>query len=95
MRETERSLFPWAKEVDISMELYREYTFISDAGVKAKIRIDNPIFIVVGDNGHRVSAPDGSHYIPYGWIHLMWVNEDQENQQFHYQCVEGVRKEEQ
>ena len=52
----------------INSELYREYVFPN-----GRVRIDNPIWLNVSDNGHRVYAEDGiSYYIPKGWILLKW-----------------------
>lgn len=72
MKETKRSLFPHYKKVDLSeREEYRVYEFPNGES----IRIDDPQFLIVSDNGHRIYDGDGiSHYIPYGWIHLWWIN---------------------
>ena len=55
---------------DISSEAWREYQFESGATVK----IDNPVKLNVSDSGgHRIFDAQGlSHYIPKGWIHLVW-----------------------
>ena len=81
MKQTSKSLFPWAKEIDISKELYRIYVWENK-----ELRIDKPRTLVVSDNGHRVV--DGNYfafYIPYGWLYLYWENEDKEKYQFYYQ----------
>jgi len=67
MTETENSLFPRGKEMDISAEVYRLYRFPKGETVMIK----KPMVLIVSDNGHRVVDKEGySHYIPYGWIHL-------------------------
>lgn len=55
---------------DISSEAWREYHFESGA----KVRIDGPQRLHVSDSGgHRIFDSQGlSHYIPKGWIHLIW-----------------------
>lgn len=55
---------------DISSEAWREYQFESGAVV----RIDNPKMLNVSESGgHRIFDGQGlSHYIPKGWIHLVW-----------------------
>jgi len=55
---------------DISSEAWREYHFESGATV----RIDNPAMLNVSESGgHRIFDEQGlSHYVPKGWIHLVW-----------------------
>ena len=55
---------------DISSEAWREYQF--DSG--ATVRIENPAKLNVSESGgHRIFDGQGlSHYVPKGWIHLMW-----------------------
>lgn len=55
---------------DISSEAWREYRF--DNG--STIRIEHPLKLNVSDSGgHRIYDAQGqSHYIPKGWIHLVW-----------------------
>ena len=54
---------------DISTEWVRIYAF----GPAQYITIQEPIGLNVSKNGHRiVDAAENSHYIPKGWIHLMW-----------------------
>ena len=54
---------------DISSEDWREYRFQNGETV----RIDAPLWLNSGKNGHRILAVDGtSHYIPSGWLHLKW-----------------------
>ena len=64
------------KFVDISSELWREYTFVSGA----KVRIGEPAYLSVSpDNGGaRILTMDGRCvYIPYGWVAIEWqVRED-------------------
>jgi hypothetical protein len=56
---------------DISSEQWREYQFMNGETV----RIEAPLKLnVSGSGGHRIFDEAGvSHYIPAGWIHLMWV----------------------
>lgn len=55
---------------DISSEAWREYQF--ESGVM--VRIENPMRLNVSESGgHRIFDGQGlSHYIPKGWIHLVW-----------------------
>jgi len=55
---------------DVSAELWREYRF-ADGNV---VRIENPLKLnVSASGGHRLYDAQGqSHYIPSGWIHLVW-----------------------
>jgi hypothetical protein len=59
---------------DISSELWREYRFVGGEAV----RIHGPLKLnVSASGGHRVFDDSGvSHYIPAGWIHLMWQTKD-------------------
>lgn len=67
MTETENSLLPRGKEIDISAEVYRLYRFPKGESVMIK----KPATLIISDNGHRVVDKEGySHYIPYGWVHL-------------------------
>ncbi len=55
---------------DISNELYREYRFGDDV-----VHIEKPLKLNVSlsSGGHRIWDEAGiSHYIPAGWIHLIW-----------------------
>ena len=72
MKETEKSLIKFYEKIDISgKEEYRKYIFPGGD----EVRIDDPEFLIVSDNGHRVFDANGySHYVPYGWIHLYWKN---------------------
>ena len=82
MKETGRSLFPYAKEIDISKELYRVYVWANGE----QLKINKPRTLVVSDNGHRVV--DGNYiafYVAYGWLYLYWENEDKEQFQYYYQ----------
>jgi len=82
MKQTKHSLFPYYKEIDISMEKYRVYVFSGGD----EVRIDNPKFLIVSDNGHRVGdSVEVSHYIPYKWIHLYWENYSPEKGMFYCQ----------
>ena len=54
---------------DISSEKHRTYVFAGNNEVK----IEQPRFLSVGTGGHRILDSSGiSHYVPKGWIHLMW-----------------------
>jgi hypothetical protein len=59
---------------DISSELWREYQFAGGDTV----RIDAPLKLNVSDSGgHRIfDAAGHSHYIPKGWLHLVWESRD-------------------
>lgn len=59
---------------DISSEMSRTYRFPGEEFVK----IDKPIAINVSrGGGHRVIDAEGkSHYIPKGWIELVWQAQD-------------------
>lgn len=71
MKETEKSLIPYYKKIDLSeREEYRVYVFPG----KEEIRLDSPQFLIISDNGHRVGLGEISHYVPYGWIDLYWKN---------------------
>jgi len=61
---------------DITSELSRTYRFPGDEFVEIK----NPIAInVARGGGHRVIDDEGkTHYIPKGWIELMWHAKDGE-----------------
>jgi hypothetical protein len=59
--------------IDISSEIYREYTF-SDG---FKLKIEDVLYLAVSDSGHRLFDQHGvSHFIPYGWRHLTWKVKD-------------------
>lgn len=62
------------KFVDISSEAYRTYVF----GKDVTVTITEPLHLnVSASGGHRVFDSAGvSHYIPKGWIHLMWKARD-------------------
>lgn len=73
MKETKKSLFPFYKEIDIgSREHFRVYVFPNGE----EIKINNPEYLIVSDNGHRIRTGEFSHYIPYGWIHLYWKSKE-------------------
>lgn len=57
--------------VDISSELWREYTF----GSGAKVRINEPAYLSVSKSGgaRLLTMAGRSIYIPFGWIALEWV----------------------
>jgi len=74
MNQTLKSLFPYYEKIDITVESLRIYTFPNGDSVT----IQDPQYIIVSDNGHRIRDALGvCHYVPYGWIHLRWwSNED-------------------
>jgi len=59
---------------DISSELYRKYEFPTGQVVK----IDFPLWLHVASSGsHRIIDAQGfSHYIPWGWGHVLWKVKD-------------------
>lgn len=91
MKPTENSLLPYYKKLDLSKwEEWREYVFPGGEIV----RIDNPQFLIVSDNGHRIGAGEISHYIPYGWIQLRWKNQPQRKEGFYCEAPDEMRVEE-
>ena len=72
MNPTSNSLLPYYKKIKLAgKETFRTYVFPG----KEEVTINEPQFLIVSDNGHRVYDAQGvSHYIPYGWIHLYWEN---------------------
>ena len=61
---------------DISMELWREYSF--PGGNLVRIEAPQRVAIKVsgGGHSHRVVCKDGSvFYIPAGWIALHWMSD--------------------
>lgn len=58
----------------IDSEEYREYQFPLELGQSHNIRINSPTHISISESGgHRVLDASGlSHYIPKGWVHLLW-----------------------
>lgn len=90
MPETDNSLLPRGKEIDISSEIYRLYRFPRGENVTIK----NPKTLVVTDNGHRIVDGRGqSHYIPYGWLHLKFKVKDGEPH-FYYKTAKKTQKKE-
>jgi hypothetical protein len=59
---------------DISSEEYRTYEF----GPGKFVIINMPTHLHVSDSGgHRILDASGmSHYVPTGWVHLMWHSKD-------------------
>jgi len=59
---------------NIDHETYRVYYFPNGS----QVIIDNPRLINVSESGgHRIlDSNDVAHYIPSGWIHLIWVTCD-------------------
>jgi hypothetical protein len=54
---------------DISSEEWRSYRFPGDEIVE----IIDPDKLCVSENGHRIVDCSGrSHYVPKGWIHLIF-----------------------
>lgn len=89
MKQAGKSLIPWFEEIDLrGREVYREYIFPG----KEKVRLIEPVTLIVSDNGHRVVTADGlSHYVPYGWIHLYW--ECPEGREHNFYCQEQLQNE--
>ena len=83
MKQTVNSLLPYYKEIDLSTrEKVRYYRFSGNE----VIIIQKPKTLIVSDNGHRIMDMRGiSHYIPYGWIHLWWVNQEEREVGFYCQ----------
>ena len=80
MKPTEKSLIPYYEKIDLSKrEEYRVYVFPNGE----KVKIDNPQFLIISDNGHRIGAGEFSHYIPYGWIDLYWKNKTDRKDNFY------------
>lgn len=58
---------------NIASEERRIYTF----PFGTQVVIEQPITLIVSDNGHRIADSEGNgHYIPMGWIHLKWINKN-------------------
>lgn len=86
MKPTNKSLLPYYKKIDLSSrEDWREYRFPGGEVV----RIENPQFLIVSDNGHRIGCGDISHYVPYGWIDLCWRNKTERTENFYCEKPEG------
>ena len=70
MEQTENTLMPFGKRISLrGVEVFRTYVFPGGE----EVTIDEPQYLIVSDNGHRVlDDSDRCHYIPYGWIHLFW-----------------------
>lgn len=80
MEPTSKSLFPYYEKIDLSnREEYREYIFPG----REIVHIDNPQFLIVSDNGHRIGCGEMSHYVPYGWIDLKWKNKEGRGDNFY------------
>lgn len=61
--------------IDISSEISRTYVFPNGE----EFDIEEPQWLAVSDSGHRVlDINEISHFIPYGWIHLLWGVKDGE-----------------
>ena len=61
---------------DISSEESREYRFPGDE----RVVIRSPIAANVSTNGHRIIDAFGiTHYIPRGWLEIVWTARDGEN----------------
>lgn len=59
---------------DISSEQWREYDFAS-----VSVRINDPQYLAVSENGHRVLDGDGvSHYIGFDGFYFKWQASDGE-----------------
>ena len=91
MKQTNKSLIAWGEKVDISdKEEFRTYRF-AEAEFIHEITIRKPLFLIVTNNGHRLSDEEGiSHYVPYGWIELFWKNSKGRTAGF--QCLDDEQK---
>ena len=88
MKPTKNSLLPYYTKLDLSKwEEWREYLFPNGEIV----HIDNPQFLIVSDNGHRIGAGEISHYIPYGWIQLKWKNKPERKEGFYCEAPDEMR----
>lgn len=88
MKQTSKSLIPYYTKINLSdREDWREYIFPGGETV----RIENPQFLIVSDNGHRIGCGELSHYVPYGWIDLIWKNKDGRTENF--RCEEKAQGE--
>lgn len=86
MKQTSKSLLPYYTKINLSdREDWREYRFPGGEIVKIK----NPQFLIVSDNGHRIGCGKVSHYIPYGWIDLTWQNKAGRTENF--RCEEKAQ----
>lgn len=67
-----------SKTIDISKnEKKRIYVFPLATGKTVEVEIENPKYLIVSSNGHRiVDEQNISHYIPNKWIHLYWENKN-------------------
>lgn len=64
------TLIPMSKWQDISDEQWRQYRFPNGEVIK----IEHPVYLNVSDSGgHRIFDGEFSHYVPAGWIHLVWL----------------------
>lgn len=89
MEPTKNSLLPYYKKIDLSTkEVYREYRFPGDE----IIHINDPQFLIVSDNGHRIGAGAVSFYIPYGWIELRWLNKSDREVNFYCEKPDEEQK---
>lgn len=67
---------------DVSDELYREYTSLSQPWrgyvVPYTLKIENPKFLnVSASGGHRVITGDNeTTYVQPNWVSLRWVNKE-------------------
>lgn len=88
MKPTDKSLLPYYKTINLTgKEKVRYYRFPNNEIVQ----IDEPVSLIVSDNGHRLVDKEGrSHYVPYGWVHLYWDNIG--NRAFYCQEDEEERK---
>jgi len=72
------------KWMDISSEAWREYQFPSGACIYVSYPVAlalsprlNSLPVVYGGNSHRIVDSAGvSHYIPRGWLRLLWGGKD-------------------
>jgi len=63
---------------DISSEKFRRYEWRD--GITDDLFFDEPQYLSVSDSGHYILDKSGvSHFIPYGWKHLVWKAKDGES----------------
>lgn len=69
---------------DISEELWREYHFPYKNDLYI-IRIEEPLAVVISDNGHRIYNRKGvSYYIPKVYIAILWAGYEEGVAQYNF-----------
>lgn len=63
------------QSISLTSELTRTYFW----GDGREVTINEPQYMYVSENGHRIVDFKGfGHYIPKGWIHLRWKSREGE-----------------